>query len=358
MARKKKMRNNISTCTCCWSERPAENVHPISNLKSAAICDSCIAKNDYVKVCQVCKEYYDSRRHCACQVKKVIYDYNEKTHYKPVYLSATDKSRTFGIEVETERPNSLEMGNARSGNTEDLKKTMSDVEKKALVENKEIIFMKRDGSLNWGIEIITHPLSYAFLLEKGDALFASIFDPFVRSGYRSKATTTCGFHVHADKRNIDNEQLLNILVFFHYNLDLVAEISMRDVHSFMQFAKPTIEPGKESNEINIKLLQNQAQAKFSGETHHWLINLNNPETLEVRSFRGTLDSTEMLRNIEFVAAGIDYSMSKTPDFLVSHARRELFIEFIDARKDIYPHLYSFYHDNLKLELINHVRNNI
>ena len=106
-----------------------------------------------------CYDCYDRRRD-----RHVIKNY----YYKPVPLFYGKGPRYFGVELEIDNGGESD-SNARA------------ILERANVEGKEYAYVKHDGSLDDGFEIVTHPLSYNChmnefpwpdILEKAKAVWA------------------------------------------------------------------------------------------------------------------------------------------------------------------------------------------
>lgn len=86
-----------------------------------------------------------------------------------------------------------------------------------------MIYIKCDGSLDDGMEIVTHPMSLDYHLEKfcWDALTARA----IKLGYRSHQTSTCGLHVHVSRDGLgetyeEQEATISRILYFteaHWN---------------------------------------------------------------------------------------------------------------------------------------------
>ena len=116
-----------------------------------------IDENDYDPRCHAC--------HCRRADHRVIHDY----YYKPEPIIYGKGKRYFGVE--------LEIDGAGESNTNAAK----------LVEianrNQELIYIKHDGSLDDGMEIVTHPMSLDFHVHQMP--WAALLDKAKAMGYRS-----------------------------------------------------------------------------------------------------------------------------------------------------------------------------
>ena len=62
------------------------------------------------------------------------------------------------------------------------------------------LYFKHDGSLDEGVELVTHPISMEVMSsEEGRAMWQRICEVAVEEGCRSHDTRTCGLHVHVNR---------------------------------------------------------------------------------------------------------------------------------------------------------------
>lgn len=236
---------NIRTCTCCGTEIDTDE-DDYSYVGDDILCQTC-ADNEcgtcdhceeliYTRdaytdddhfLCPRCYEnYYTHCEDCGRIVNNngayysgdydFCYDCYEKHgkhiheySYKPVPIFYGEGKRFFGVE--------LEIGHA--GRDDDNAEELLDIANK----ESEMIYIKCDGSLDDGMEIVTHPMSLDYHLEKfcWDALTARA----IKLGYRSHQTSTCGLHVHVSRDGLgetyeEQEATISRILYFteaHWN---------------------------------------------------------------------------------------------------------------------------------------------
>lgn len=71
--------------------------------------------------------------------------------------------------------------------------------------NGEKLYIKHDGSIDDGFELVTHPMD----LKNHTTVmpWRDILSKAVSLGYRSHQTTTCGLHIHCDRKALGKTQL-------------------------------------------------------------------------------------------------------------------------------------------------------
>jgi hypothetical protein len=201
-------------------------------------------------------------------------------------------------------------------------------------------YMKDDGSLNDGFEIVTHPHT----LEQYQTNFNWEFIPKLkRQGFRSWNTETCGLHVHVSRtafgaglplwNSPDRDQLilrkqaheLRFMKLIYDNQRQVERIAGRSGNHFATFG----DKGKLVEKVKFG---NQSNGRYSA------INTENDATLEVRVFKGSLRKERVLSALEFVTASVEY----TRDLKVTAKNQALtwlcFTAYVSNNMETYPNL--------------------
>lgn len=201
-------------------------------------------------------------------------------------------------------------------------------------------YMKDDGSLNDGFEVVTHPHT----LEQYQTNFNWEFIPKLkRQGFRSWNTDTCGLHVHVSRtafgdgvnpwNRIDRDQLilrkqaheLRFMKLVYDNQRQVERIAGRSNNHFATFQ----DKGKLVEKVKYG---NQSNGRYSA------INTENDATLEVRVFKGSLRKERVLSALEFVAASVEY----TRDLKITSKNQALtwlrFTAYVSDNMETYPNL--------------------
>ena len=201
-------------------------------------------------------------------------------------------------------------------------------------------YMKDDGSLSDGFEIVTHPHT----LEAYQTDFNWDFIPQLkRNGFRSWNTETCGLHVHVSRtafgegvnpwNRTDRDQLilrkqaheLRFMKLIYDNQRQVERIAGRANNHYATFQ----DKGKLVSKLKFG---NQTTGRYSA------INTENDATLEVRVFKGSLRKERVLSALEFVTASVEY----TRDLKVTSKNQALtwlaFTGYVSTHLDTYPNL--------------------
>lgn len=199
-------------------------------------------------------------------------------------------------------------------------------------------YIKEDGSLNDGFEIVTHPHT---LGEYGSNFNWSTLDKLRRQGYRSWSTETCGLHVHISRTAFGVVNVEGV----HYSRVILA----RQAHE-LRFMKLIYDNQRQVERIAGRTDTNYASFRDKGQLvrkvkygaqnngRYSAVNTENSDTLEVRVFRGSLRKERVLSALEFVHACAEY----TRDLPVNGKNRALswlhFTAYISTHAETYPNL--------------------
>lgn len=199
-------------------------------------------------------------------------------------------------------------------------------------------YIKEDGSLNDGFEIVTHPHT---LNEYQSNFGWHTLDKLRRQGYRSWNTETCGLHVHISRTafGITNEDGV------HYTRVILA----RQAHE-LRFMKLIYDNQRQveriagRNSTHYASFQDKGnlvrKVKYGSQNNgrYSAVNTDNNDTLEVRVFRGSLRKERVLSALEFVHACAEY----TRDLPVNGKNRALtwlhFTAYVSNNAETYPNL--------------------
>jgi hypothetical protein len=249
-------------------------------------------------------------------------------YYKPskIYMHSgkkegkvTNKALHFGFELEVEcRYSSI-------GQT-----TMAELIKEKYTT--KYVYIVHDGSIDNGIEIVSHPFTWEQYKEEIDKWNDLLL--FLRSKKWKANRPKVGFHVHMTKAAFTSFHLFKFLRFFYNeeNRKFINIIAQREPNSYSVFS----EKDRENVIANAKDKKNRDEG-----THYNAINLNNPTTVEVRMFRGTLEPLLFNKNIEFLKAAFNFSRDNKPTSMTDMK----FTKYVSQHPKAYPCLMEF----LKME---------
>lgn len=337
-------RNTVDVCTDCWQEaRECDNCgRPIDmqgddyttfgDWDPTYLCSSC---EHYAHWCEGCDEHYDGRYYdtCprGCYDSGGLHDYGHKPmpefHIvdrdgKPTIVRANALHTTrrelvavpfMGFELEMERNGSVTYINTIVDRVSDMW--------------GDFAYCKHDGSLNDGLELVTHPftLEYAQTHINWDLL-----DDIRRDGYRSWNTSTAGMHVHVNRATFTGPAHL-----FRF-----AQLIYKNEPTCTSFAGRTSSYATFHDGYQKGYLANVVKGRAHGS--RGAVNMQNTDTIEVRIFRGSLRYQRVLANLEFVHACVEYTRQLTvPDVVRGGLAWRSFATWILDNRSTYPHLFEY-----------------
>ena len=199
------------------------------------------------------------------------------------------------------------------------------------------VYLKDDGSLNDGFEIVTHPHT---LTEYQTNFNWAGLNKLKIQGLRSWNTSTCGLHVHVSREafSVDNVRLsydqrilkrqaheLRFMKLIYDNERQVGRIAGRSNNNYATFQ----DKGKLVRKLKEGIQEN---GRYSA------INTENDATLEVRVFKGSLRPERVLSALEFVTASVEY----TRDLPINGKNNALtwlrFTGYVAEHAETYPNL--------------------
>ena len=297
------LRTETTVCSCCGERIWADDNEGDGD---TPLCGRCYDR--YYTTCTDCgrtihqddayyidEDDYDARCyacHCRRADQRVIHDY----YYKPEPIFYGEGKRYFGVE--------LEIDGAGESNANAAK----------IVEiancNQELVYIKHDGSLNDGLEIVTHPMTLDFHLHQMP--WAAILNKAKELGYLSHQAGTCGLHIHANRTAFgeteeEQEEVIGrILYFFEKHWEELLKFSRRSQKQLRRWA----------DRYGLKEHPKQIiqSAKNYGD-RYYCVNLCNAHTVEFRMFRGTLKLNTLIATLQLLDRICDVAINLSDDEL-------------------------------------------
>lgn len=253
------------------------------------VCDRCI--DDYEE-CDGCGQmfhtdhlyWHDSDEcsycnHCAESHRAEVHDYNYKPD--PEFKPEFDANKLFmGVELEVDKGR-------------DIRSASQDINSHDREEN---VYLKHDGSLERGFEIVSHPCT----LEYHKGLWGDIIDICKEYGLKSHDAKTCGLHVHLSRHyfgNTETEQNYNIgklILLMNKHWENMVKFSRRSAYQLNQWAERVdLTASKFETRKGMEL-----KVKDKRGNRYVAVNLNNTHTIELRLFNGTLRKESLFATLE------------------------------------------------------------
>ena len=272
--------NHYTRCSCCDALLHEDDAYHLDGYDYCADC------------------YRDEVDKC-----RSIHDYG----YKPEPIFYGDSQRYFGVELE------IDGAGKDSDNADEILAIAN--------KDEEHIYIKGDGSLDDGMEIVTHPMSLEYHKQ---FQWDEIMKKAIYLGYRSHQTSTCGLHIHINRNCFgeDREEqdvvIARILYFVEHHWNEMLKFSRRTEYSMNRWAaRYGFE--KTGREILDK-------AKKGNLGRYAAVNLMNYMTIEFRLFRGTLKYNTFIAALELVNAICDLAINLTDEGIASMS----WSEFVDT----------------------------
>ena len=274
------------SCDRCSSIEQIDNTRTFDGI---TYCTECY--NDNVYTCDECDTTYDTNDGHDC-VDVVDDESNESHHihdynYKPRPYFFGDGAYHLGLELEVEM--SRRVTHSKHEGAESIVSDLGDR-----------IYLKQDGSLDNGFEIVTHPHTLSEFHTEFDW---EALTKLRKLGFRSWDTRTCGIHVHVsrtafgqitERRDIVKVQghELRFMKLIYDNERQITRLAGRS-SSYATF--------QEKGMLVNKLKHGNHHGRYAA------INSDNDSTLEIRVFKGSLKPERVLSALELVAASVEYT---------------------------------------------------
>ncbi|MCI6937386.1 MAG: amidoligase family protein [Clostridiales bacterium] len=256
--------------------------------------------------------------HCRYADRSVIHDY----YYKPNPIFYGEGNRYLGVELE------IDDGGEDNGNAEGILQIAN--------QDHEQVYIKHDGSLNEGMEIVTHPMTLDYHLHQMP--WAAILNKAKELGYLSHQAGTCGLHVHVNRTAFgeteeEQEEVIGrILYFFEKHWEELLKFSRRSQKQLRRWA------GRYGLKEHPKQVLDIAKGS---QERYMCVNLTNYHTVEFRMFRGTLKLNTLIATLQLIDricdCAVDLDDEEIKDlswttFVAGCAHMEALVKYLKERR--------------------------
>ena len=262
-----------STGDNCVCDNCSDRYTTCDNCEAVISCEDACG-GDYGTYCESC---FNDRQY------RSLHDYGYKPD--PNFLGEMDDNLYMGIELEVDKGDGI----------------MDCCD--AIQEITDDVYMKEDGSISNGFEIVSHPATIEYHMT--ELPWESIMKKCIEYGFRSHDTTTCGIHVHVSRKYFGTAletQDLNIakaiLLINRFWDTHITTFSRRNYSSLIHWAKKS-ELILEPDDTTEKLIYKMKDENCRGD-RYMAVNLQNRNTIEFRIFRGTLKIDTFFAILQFV----------------------------------------------------------
>ena len=327
--------DGMAWCSQCteeyayWCDREEEytreNTYYIRDM-GESWCMHCA--DNYATWCEECDEYNESGCSNECDSdmvdgERVIHDYSYRPD--PIFHSTDDNSRLFfGMEIEVE------------ADSYDNRREAAQYAHSILEQQNSLAYLKNDGSLNCGFEVVTHPMTYDFFMNEAQEFWDTIHALKTDYGMKSWATRTCGLHIHISRSGFNGpahtHRFLNLI---YSNQAFYQEMAGRSASSWAKFddaQKWNPDTSKWDKSFKHKI----ADPTTVSTDRYSAVNTNNRATLEMRIFKGSINTTNVRGALGLAHASVEYtrtmSLQEVKDGSLTTAK---FIDYINSKPELY-----------------------
>jgi hypothetical protein len=222
------------------------------------------------------------------------------------------------------------------------------------LESMDLAYLKSDGSLNNGFEIVTHPMSHDFFKNEATDLWSVLGDLRSRQGMRVKSwdTKTCGLHIHISRTGFSGgAHMHRFLNLVYSNPDFYSTLAGRTSDQWAKFTDIYRKDYKrDSNGERIWDMDNGYDVTTKRTFMHKLntdynsdrysaVNTNNAATLEMRIFRGSVNGDTIKSQLDLAHASVEYTRTLTvQDVREGALSADNFMWYVFQNEALYPEL--------------------
>jgi hypothetical protein len=284
-------------------------------------CESCYTHE--TAYCEECDNtYYNgcNTDHEGEEDSRLIHDYSYRPDPKFYRHPDEEYHRLyFGIEIETE---------VRGQSYADRKVA---AEYAVRLEGQGLAYLKSDGSLECGFEIVTHPMTHQYYAN-AESLWEVIRTLKSEHGMMSWGTRTCGLHVHISRAGFNGgSHQHRFLQLVYNNKKLYELLAGRSASHWAKF----------DDNFDPSTGQKSLKHKFDrgGSDRYSAVNTNNRNTLEMRIFRGSLNPRFIKSAIDLAHASVEFTRTMSVKEVIDGGLSCIkLIQYIESKSDLYPSL--------------------
>jgi hypothetical protein len=335
--------NRASWCESC-EEYNSEGTNFIED-RNAYWCYPCTDDNG--SFCNYCENYNVDGCDSCDEEPATIHDYN----YRPdmIFHTTKDNERLFfGMELE------LECRNGRSEPADYAQR----------LEVFDLAYLKSDGSLNNGFEIVTHPMTHDFFKNEADELWNTIRALKMEHNVMTWGAPTTGVHIHISRTGFNGgAHMHRFLNLVYTNEKLFSDVAGRKSERWAKFndVDDVVRNGedeegyasyKQFRSFTKKINNNRSSDRYSA------VNTQNLDTLEMRIFRSTTRPERLKAYLDLAHASVEYTrimpIQEVKDGALSADR---FMQYIQDNGSLYSDLVTLI-ERLEITTVGISRQNV
>ena len=255
-------------------------------------------------VCDRCYYRYD-----------IIHNYSFKPKARPRVEKDENSELLFGIENEIE----LKFGDPHRSRYSDSDNTEFRIETpigKMNVDYKRYVaykidtsipgffYQKNDGSIGFGMEIVSHPATLEFWRSQKDKI-EELFS-FLRSeGCEGDRAESVGMHIHVSRNNMKRSHQNSFAAFVYSHRTNIEKLAGRPSNGYTKMIRL---PNSAADSDETKRFE---KVVIDNDDRYSAVNWRNKNTVELRMFQSTLNTSHFIANIEFSHALYHFSKERT-----------------------------------------------
>lgn len=308
-------------CNCCDQHHTGDTYY--AEDRQGGYCEGCIGDAYY---CDNCNDYYFDGCDCA-EREAEVHDYSYKPD--PIFHKVKDDERLFfGMEIEVESPNE----------DYDTRRDASEYASEIL-ESSELAYLKSDGSLSCGFEIVTHPMSHDFFKNQAKPFWDVVGSLRNEWNMKSWSARSAGLHIHISRAGFNNgSHMHRFLQLVYDNEDFYSRIAGRRSERWAKF--DDIVQWNDARQEHIRTFKHKLDNRQNSDRYS-AINTQNRHTLEMRIFRSTLNADTIKSMLDLAHASVEYTRRLSVIDIRNGALSCInLIQYIHDNKDTYEHLVS------------------
>jgi hypothetical protein len=316
---------HYKTCGYCGNYFTSDHLNPINENTSMRFCDDCILRYSHVcdscgkhtfddyetgngdYLCKTCAQYsgkYTFCDECDRYFLISVHHFHYQIHsasYKPnpIFHGKEKNGLYVGIEIEAE--------NEGDYNNDDIAKELLE----SFSDNENNFYIKNDGSLNHGLEVVSHPYTITKILKC--TWLSDVLNMLDSHGFKSHNTSTCGLHVHLSRSAFIDSMHQTRFAWYIYESGYTVPIARRGFNSYCI---------KVNKHLSDNHPDNDSQSRYEA------VNFENTHTIEVRVFKGTLKLETIYNTLLFLDAVFHWTETVRLPILSSITRDKEFLKFI------------------------------
>lgn len=292
-------------------------------------CEGCL---DNAYWCDDCDEYNaDGCDRCQDDDgHRIIHDYS----YRPdaIFHGARDEKLFFGIEIEVEARKSMLTEAAKYA---------------SVLESLDLAYLKHDGSLQYGFEIVTHPMSHSFFKNEAGALWETLEG--LRSEHRVKAwdARNCGLHIHISRAGFSSgAHMHRFLQLVYSNQGFYESLAGRSSEQWAKFDDVYRTEYFRDENGNLRdnpkrylTFRHKLVDRNNNSDRYSAVNTLNRETLEMRIFRSSVKGATVKAQIDLAHASVEYTrVMNVKEVREGALGFSEFVTYIKIHAELYPDL--------------------